>query len=87
MRVSYCALIEDLALPIAPCVHSWYELYDRQRAAAVNARLLAYVRQLEQMKRELEEGISREAEAQAAILAAKARFALCFCSVVPTRMF
>lgn len=50
----------------------WYEFYDRQRAAAVNARLLAYVRQLEAMKRELEEGIAREAEAQAAILAAKA---------------
>ena len=50
----------------------WYEFYDRQRAAAVNARLLAYVRELEAMKRELEEGIAREAEAQATILAAKA---------------
>jgi hypothetical protein len=39
----------------------------------VNRRLLAYVRQLEQMARELEEGVAREAEAQAAILAAVAR--------------
>jgi hypothetical protein len=41
----------------------------------VNRRLLAYVRQLERMARELEEGVAREAEAQAAILAAVARCA------------
>jgi hypothetical protein len=29
---------------------SWYEFYDRQRAASVNKRLLAYVRQLEQAR-------------------------------------
>jgi 16S rRNA C967 or C1407 C5-methylase (RsmB/RsmF family) len=58
----------------------------------VNRRLLAYVRQLEQMARELEEGVAREAEAQAAILAAVARCvhaasSLCYdlCSIYPNR--
>ena len=66
------ALGVSAAVLACALLFGWYELYDRQRAAAVNARLVAYVRQLEHMKRELEEGITREAEAQATILAAKA---------------
>jgi hypothetical protein len=82
---------------------SFYEFVARRRSEIINARLLAYVRQLEQarvlflallpvtmpvapcrdaaaacaqLKRELEDGCAREAEAQARVLAEEARCVL-----------
>lgn len=50
----------------------WYELYERRRTARVHSRLLAYVSQLETVKRALADGCTREAEAQARVLAEEA---------------
>jgi signal transduction histidine kinase len=90
-----------IAAAIVACalLFGWYEFFDRRRSQRMNARLVAYVRQLEQvrpacwlapplalmtappphgaavprvraqMKRELQEGCAREAQAQARVLA------------------
>ena len=50
----------------------WFEFFDRDRIKRVNARLLAYVADLEAMQRRLEEGSAREAEAKARALAEEA---------------
>jgi signal transduction histidine kinase len=50
----------------------WFEFGDRDRIKRVNARLLAYVADLEHMQRQLAEGSAREAEAKARVLAEEA---------------
>jgi signal transduction histidine kinase len=50
----------------------WFEFFDRDRIKRVNARLCAYVADLEAMQRRLEEGSAREAEAKARALAEEA---------------
>jgi hypothetical protein len=60
-----------IAIAILACalLFGWYEFIDRRRSQHINTRLIAYVRQLEQMKHELQEGCAREAQAQARVLA------------------
>jgi signal transduction histidine kinase len=50
----------------------WFEFCDRHRIQRVNARLLAYVADLEYMQQQLAEGHAREAEAKARVLAEEA---------------
>jgi hypothetical protein len=54
----------------------WYEGFDRRRSQRVAARLRANVAQLQELKRRVEDGCAREAEAQARVLAEAARRAL-----------
>jgi len=51
---------------------TWFEFFDRDRIKRINARLCAYVADLEAMQRRLEEGSAREAEAKARALAEEA---------------